>query len=431
MKCFAAVLAVLSFLAPIASAQWTQVSNPPESFQGIEFFLPGEDRLYAGSFNGKVYSSADHGDSWVEIADGLPLNDYTPVGAMIIVGDWFLMSRFASLEPDERNFRSQRNGSEWSTWEILPDQEETFTNYSVVGETIFAVRGSSTIHRSDDFGTSWSLVSAPSASPGWKIFAHEGRLFATEQITNSGAIYRSDDLGATWTEVGAALGSSYVTSEIFWQGRLLVGVYHGGGVGTLWSSTDFGDSWSQITPLPTTYNINGMAIAQDGRLAIGASSGFPASESIWLTGNLVAWEDYTGDLPQEAWPFNTLVAHDGWFFKTGGTATKYRAPEGSATGVGEAIGNADLLALTAHPNPFQPRTTLSFSVPKPGHVRLSIHDAAGRLVRTLVNESRAAGPQSVSWEGRDDSGHPVASGVYFYRMEAGGLVATERVVRAR
>ena len=56
---------------------------------------------------------------------------------------------------------------------------------------------------------------------------------------------------------------------------MLVCVYHGGGVGSLWSSTDFGDSWEEITTLPTGYNINGMAIAQDGRITIGAASGFP------------------------------------------------------------------------------------------------------------------------------------------------------------
>lgn len=431
MKCSAIALAILLLLAPIASAQWISVPNPPDSFQGIELFSAGDDRIYAGTFNGRVFGSTDHADTWTEIADGLPEGDYSIVMAMGIVGDWFLMSRFRLTGDLEANFRSRRDGDAWSTWEPLADQGENFTSFSVIGETLFAVRGGSAIHRTDDFGASWSPVTAPSASPGWKIFARDGRLFAAEQIINSGMIYRSDDLGATWTAIGGGLGSSYVCSEMFWQGRLLLCVYHGGGVGSFWSSGDFGDSWEEITTLPTSYNINGMAIAQDGRLAIGAASGHPNSASIWLSDDLAVWEDYTGDLPQHDWPFNSLVAHDGWFFKTGGSVTEYRAPQPAATAADEDAPNAAALVLTAHPNPFRPRTTLRFAVPRPGHVRLSIFDVAGRLVRTLVNESRPAGQHSVSWEGRDEAGRSVASGVYLYRMEAGDFVATQRIVRLR
>lgn len=75
----------------------------------------------------------------------------------------------------------------------------------------------------------------------------------------------------------------------------------------------------------------------DGRLAIGASGGYPDHESIWLSINLVDWEDFTGDLPQASWPFNDLYSHDGWFFKTGGTPPPLGRMRGSAPdGKGES-----------------------------------------------------------------------------------------------
>ena len=83
------------------------------------------------------------------------------------------------------------------------------------------------------------------------------------------------------------------------------------------------------------------------------------------------------------------------------------------------------------PTPFGPRTTLSFAVPREGRVRLSIHDVEGRLVRTLVDERRPAGEHGVSWDGRNESGRPVASGVYLSRMEAGEVAVTQRIVRLR
>lgn len=81
------------------------------------------------------------------------------------------------------------------------------------------------------------------------------------------------------------------------------------------------------------------------------------------------------------------------------------------------------------PNPFNPITTISYDVPTTGaDVNISIYDVAGRLVRELVNGHRAAGRWSVQWNGDDDRGQRVASGVYFYRMRAGQFVDTKKMV---
>ena len=80
------------------------------------------------------------------------------------------------------------------------------------------------------------------------------------------------------------------------------------------------------------------------------------------------------------------------------------------------------------PNPFNPSTAIRFDLAASGPVALRIFDAGGRLVRTLVDGPRAAGAQSAVWDGRNDSAAPVASGVYFYRLEAPGFEASERMV---
>ncbi|MCB1150234.1 hypothetical protein KDK88_01705, partial [bacterium] len=70
------------------------------------------------------------------------------------------------------------------------------------------------------------------------------------------------------------------------------------------------------------------------------------------------------------------------------------------------------------PNPFNPSTTLRYTLGVDGPVRLTVHDAAGRVIRTLVNEVRAAGPNQVVWDGRDERGTEAAAGVYFVRVES-------------
>lgn len=80
------------------------------------------------------------------------------------------------------------------------------------------------------------------------------------------------------------------------------------------------------------------------------------------------------------------------------------------------------------PNPFNPTTVIRFTLPKDSHVKLVIYDVAGRSVRTLIDDKRTADYYDITWDGRDASGSPVASGVYFYRIEAGQYRATRKMV---
>lgn len=84
-----------------------------------------------------------------------------------------------------------------------------------------------------------------------------------------------------------------------------------------------------------------------------------------------------------------------------------------------------------YPNPFNPSTTIVFHLPEAAHVDLDIYDAAGRHVRTLLNDHADAGRHEAVWNGTDDSGSAVASGVYFYRLEVDGLALTRKIVLLR
>lgn len=122
----------------------------------------------------------------------------------------------------------------------------------------------------------------------------------------------------------------------------------------------------------------------------------------------------------------------GLFYKI--TAQDYAGNESGAGSPGDVSGLAgdDFPARTALlgavPNPFNPTTNLSFVLATPGHVRLKVYDAAGRLVATLVDDSREAGRHEVIWDGRGSSGRMSAAGVYLYRLEAGRFSETRRMV---
>ena len=88
-------------------------------------------------------------------------------------------------------------------------------------------------------------------------------------------------------------------------------------------------------------------------------------------------------------------------------------------------------AISTHPNPFNPSTTVSYQLPQSGPVRLHIFDLRGRQVRRLVDTVQTSGLQRVIWDGRDDAGRQLASGVYLLRLRASQGTSTRKVTLLR
>ena len=81
-----------------------------------------------------------------------------------------------------------------------------------------------------------------------------------------------------------------------------------------------------------------------------------------------------------------------------------------------------------YPNPFNQSTKIEFTLPKSGFVTLTIYDILGRKARVLVSQPLSSGFKSVFWNGKNDSGKDVASGIYFYQLTAGNLSEIKRLV---
>jgi hypothetical protein len=81
-----------------------------------------------------------------------------------------------------------------------------------------------------------------------------------------------------------------------------------------------------------------------------------------------------------------------------------------------------------YPNPFNPETTISYSVKGTSPVTVEIYNVKGQKVKTLVNETKASGNHTIKWNGTDSNNHKVTSGVYFYRMQAGKYTASRKMI---
>ena len=151
------------------------------------------------------------------------------------------------------------------------------------------------------------------------------------------------------------------------------------------------------------------------------------------------WQQWTGSLnspPHYAaswWAWYSYLPADAatgmWTFRVGfeGQVATHRFAVGDVSPVPDATAAGFALHAPA-PNPFNPSTSISYTLAESGPVELTVHDLQGRKVATLQSGPQAAGGQRVTWDGRADGGGVLASGIYLVRLRQGAQVGSQRIV---
>ncbi len=150
---------------------------------------------------------------------------------------------------------------------------------------------------------------------------------------------------------------------------------------------------------------------------------------------------FPGAVPQFVWvdttrdPINGSIDFGGpngnWSFRP--VVKKGYLRYGGATGIGDTPTAlpTEIALMQNYPNPFNPETNIEFRLPSATNVTLEVYNLLGQKVKTLVSDYREAGYHTVRWNGTNDSGDLVPSGVYFYRMTAGDFVKTNKMIMLR
>jgi hypothetical protein len=139
-------------------------------------------------------------------------------------------------------------------------------------------------------------------------------------------------------------------------------------------------------------------------------------------------DNITPTLPADG--YYTVVVEDAGSDQTGNYSLKVDV-SGGVTGVGGDTPPAALALHPGSPSPFSQSTRIDYDLPASDHVRIDIYDVTGSRIRTLVDEQRPMGRFSANWNGRDDAGRRVASGVYYLRMNTRAEVKNQKVVLVR
>jgi hypothetical protein len=162
----------------------------------------------------------------------------------------------------------------------------------------------------------------------------------------------------------------------------------------------------------------GEASAPESGFQTGLGAAVDASDNVVVTGRFTVSLDFGPDTLTTAGPSDQNIF-------------VVRFTPDYVTGVaGNDIPRANYLRQNV-PNPFNPRTTITYGLHAAGHASLRIYDASGRLVRVLVEGYQGPGPHDVEWNGEDELHRGVASGVYFCRLDAAGETLTRKLVLLR
>ncbi len=238
---------------------------------------------------------------------------------------------------------------------------------------LFLVVTHSSTKAQEDF---WEQTNGPFGGSVLSLAVHaDGAIFAG---TFNGGVFRSTNHGDSWAEVNSGLSSNFgrlsgSALAINSAGHIFAGV-PGGGV---FRSTNNGDSWTEVNTGLTDTDILSFAVHANGVILAG-TNGSGVFRSIRTTINQP--------------PVRSFVLDQNF------------------------------------PNPFNPTTTIRFGLPSESHVTLKVYNLLGEEVSTLVQgELKFAGYHLVAWDGTDNSGRQVASGVYLYRLRAEGLTITKKM----
>jgi hypothetical protein len=276
-----------------------------------------------------------------------------------------------------------------------------------------AVGGDRAILHTSDGGANWQDVGFP------HNFDYCQAVYFVDDLhgwtcTFYGYIYYTDDGGLTW---GEQYSSALDLQDIHFT-DLLNGISVGGVDGNATLLTDDGGlTWSRQSN-PEGAFLNGVGFSDP-------LTGIAVGTGIFRTYDGAAtWQR---DFSYSVRFYDVCLMGGGVALAVGSGGAILRAGPDGASSVFDGPPQAKV-AMRAYPNPFNPRTTVAFSLTSRQKVQISVFDLTGRKVRTLAARFFQAGDHTIEWNGRDDSGRTLGSGSYLVRLRTDFENRTKKVM---
>jgi hypothetical protein len=417
-----ATLFLLFIVAAPGSAQWVQVNGPTSAGLGC-LAADTMGHVYAAS-DSLWFRSTDNGETW----ESMPFSGTQWAGGkfcighdnMVFAGTWHGISRSSTF------------GTTWGS-AALVDTAISALNVGADGNMYAGTAPSlppntwkGSIYRTTNNGVSW-IQCAPSWAPTSVeaiAVTPQGTMFVAQisHITTTGLIMRSTDAGLDWETVYQCGRDTMIHALASGpDGTLFAGTtstdYGSGSGGKALRSTDNGQTWTSLHGGLPEAPVWSFLFAGSGRIFL-STLGVYAS-----TDNGTTWIPANPGLPNTS--VYSLASSGSSLFAGTWKSGVFRIPLSNVTAVeGPAAPRpVQYVLFQNYPNPFNPSTTIRFGLPQRSPVTLRVFNTLGEQVAQLVNGEMDAGYHELGFDGAG-----LTSGVYFYRLQAGDVAQTKKLI---
>jgi photosystem II stability/assembly factor-like uncharacterized protein len=404
-----------AFSSPGAGSEWQPRNNKLANVTVSVLTAPSATEVLAGTNVGMFYSP-DEGMSWINAFPELTTGAVQAVASQGTQRFFFSSMLFSPLGGI---YRSEDHGQ---TWDHVSGTTITGLYISIGGllvtreQILLAGTSQGRIYRSTNWGDAWTRVDSASSTGGVKAMVSDsaGRLFLASA---SKGVYISTDAGLTWADRSAGMARKNLLSLVAKDSSL---IFAGSTSGVLMRSHDAGLHWTSLTH-GAPGNVHALAITSQGHLL--ASIGTILLRS---TDDGDTWTADTSGLPAATY-LAVTAASDSAAYVGADKQPVFRLSR-TVTGIPPVSTRVpERVHLEQNfPNPFNPSTTIKFFLPARAMVRLTVWNMLGQRVAVVRDEQMDAGQHECVFHAPG-----LASGVYFYRLEAGRFSETRRLLLLR
>ncbi len=413
-----------------SGVNWNKVDDSIKpNFFKIQFlntslgFGIGGDGYYGGS---SFYKTSDGGYSWAKLYDGDPNSSFNGFFMMDSINGW--LTEHNSL------FKTTNGGYGWN--EVFIDTLLDFmrgveffnNNLGVVFEVQQRFNNYTLNYLTTDSGESWQKYQMGD-QPFLTSFLKIKRTDPSHiWVVNAQGVWLSRDTVKSWTKIsteveGWAAGFDFLDSLNGWVAHM------DGQQNKIKYTKDGGLSW---TTLMKPYMVQTQDLVIDGRDYFGSINVTVAGLDGSLFRYLEDWEyGYQQNSYTNGWLTSIAIFRDGntahiWICGSGGLIL-YNSEYITDVSDNNLVELSEFKLQQNYPNPFNPRTKISWQSPVNGWQTLKVFDVLGKEVATLVDEYRPAGSYEIEFNPASSIKN-LASGIYFYRLQAGSFVETKKMI---
>ena len=387
-------MTVLFFYNGILQAQWVQTNLTNNN---VRCFAANDINIFTGTISNGVFRSNDNGTNWKQINNGF--SSYSTYSLVI---------RDSNIFAGNLNgvYLSTNNGTTWTRIINGMDSSQAVFSLALCGNNIIAGTDIA-IYISTNNGTNWVMTGVPGYRDIDCLLVNGLDIYAGTQY----GLYFSNDCGISWILIG--LPTYTVASLAVCGNNIIAGtVNQYKSEGKIFISTDNGNYWKLSVTTSSVYSLTSIG----SYIFAGTDYGV-----ILSTNNGTEWSP----IGLTSYTVNSIIILGEDIFAGTNGAGIWRRPLSELVSVSKEVNLSpkDYKLSPNYPNPFNPSTQISYSLPSATNVKLIVYNTSGQIVKVLENGFKNAGNYSINFNASD-----LPSGIYFYKLEAGQFSQVKKMM---